>query len=175
MSFIQVFKENLSFAENLIDVRPGDITTIGYNDTVPIEVLGVDVCKALSVTDFLVREFFPRLMPGALVLQQDFIHEFHPYIHISMQRLEEFFEPYVEFKWGGTVAFKTRKLITREVIQKRLGPDSSWYDDAQTNVSLLRRLIDDSLYDEESVGVLNSISDILSTPRGYGESENYFQ
>jgi hypothetical protein len=147
-SFLPVFKSNLASNARLLDVRHGDVTQAGYPDAEPIEVFGVDLCKALVVTDFVVREFFPRLLPGALVLQQDFIHEFHPHIHLSMLRLEEFFEPYVELKWGGTVAFKVRKPITRDDVVARFGKDSSWYADTARNAPLLRRLIQEAHYDE---------------------------
>ena len=147
-SFLRVFSDNLKDFAELLDVRPGDVTKLGYHDEQPIEIFGVDFCKALPITDLVLREFFPRLLPGGLVIQQDFIHEFHPHIHLSMLRLQDHFEKFVEVKWGGSVAYKCCKPITRDVIRTRFGNDASWYGDVEANAALLRQLIDDMLYDE---------------------------
>jgi SAM-dependent methyltransferase len=147
-SFLPVFEENLRDKKEMLQVRPGDVTAIGYADSQPIELFGVDFCKALPVTDFTVRAFFPHLMTGALVLQQDFVHEYHPHIHLSMLRLADHFETRVELKWGGTVAYTCIKQITPAVIRERFGTDSSWFSDAAANVPLLRRLIEECHYDE---------------------------
>ncbi|MFD2250241.1 glycosyltransferase involved in cell wall biosynthesis/SAM-dependent methyltransferase [Pseudochelatococcus lubricantis] len=147
-SFLPIFKENLKGYAHLLDVRAGDVTKIGYPDDCEIEVFGVDFCKAPSITDFAVREFFPNIMAGGLVIQQDFIHEYHPHIHISMMRLQDHFEKVVELKWGGSVAFRCLKPVTSRVVTERFGHDLSWYRDVNENVRLLRQLIDTSLYDE---------------------------
>ena len=147
-SFLSVFEENLRGSADLLDVRAGDVTAIGYRDLEPIEIFGVDFCKALPVTDFVVREFFPRLIQDALVIQQDFVHEFHPHIHLSMMRLQDHLAKAVELKWGGSFAFRCIKPISRQTILERFGQDSSWYSEISTNVKLLRELIDSALYDE---------------------------
>lgn len=147
-SFLPVFQRNMAPFAELLDVRPGDVTGVGYPDGAPIEVLGVDLCKALFVTDFTVRAFFPRLLPDAWVLQQDYIHEFHPYIHLSMLRLEAHFRTEVEFRWGGTVAFRLTRPITAADLHDAFGPDDTWYGDVATNTKLLQRLIADAHYDE---------------------------
>lgn len=146
-SFLPVFRENLKEFAEFLDVRPGDVMQHGYHDSEDIEIFGVDLCKALPVTDFVVRNFFPRIMASGLVLQQDFIHEFHPHIHLSMLRLSDHFERFVELEWGGTVAYKCINPITQEVIQARFGSDTSWYAEVETNVRLLRNQIDAMLYD----------------------------
>lgn len=147
-SFLPIFEKNLADARELLDMRPGDVTGIGYPDREPIELFGVDLCKAEFVTDHVVREFFPRVMEGGLLLQQDWIHEFHPHIHLSMLRLDDHFERHTEFKWGGTVAFTLKKTITPAVIRDRFGTDLAWYGEHAQNAALLRRLIDRSLYEE---------------------------
>jgi glycosyltransferase involved in cell wall biosynthesis/SAM-dependent methyltransferase len=147
-SFQSLFEKNLQAERELLQVRPGDVTAIGYGDAEPIELFCVDFCKALPITDFVVRTFFPRLLLGALVLQQDFVHEYHPHIHLSMLRLAGYFETYVELRWGGTVAYTCIKPITPAIVRERFGTDSSWFADTVTNIMLLRRLIEESHYDE---------------------------
>ena len=147
-SFLTVFNQNMDEFARMLDVRPGDVIAAGYNDDEDIEILGVDLCKALPVTDFVVREFFPRLIEGALVIQQDFIHQYHPHIHLSMMLLDDFFELDLEVKWGGSLSFRLLKPITDEIIQARFGHDSSWYSNVPRNEMLLRKLEREMLYDE---------------------------
>jgi glycosyltransferase involved in cell wall biosynthesis/SAM-dependent methyltransferase len=147
-SFQEVFERNLANASSMLQVRPGDVTRIGYNDRQPIEVFGVDFCKALFVTDFAVRAFFTRLVTGALVIQQDYVHEFHPHIHLSMLRLADHFDLYVELKRGGSVAFTCIKPITPQIVRERFGDDASWYKDVAVNAPLLRRLVEECHYEE---------------------------
>lgn len=147
-SFLEQFRTNLADHVAMLDIRPGDVTAVGYPDATPIEILGVDLCKALPVTDHLVREFFPRLLPSALVIQQDYIHAYHPHIHLSMARLSDCFKLDTEIRWGGSFAFRCVRPITAELVRKRFGDDQTWYDDRGTNVPLLRSIAEDSLYDE---------------------------
>lgn len=147
-SFLPIFEDNLRPDLELLQVRPGDVTKIGYHDAQPIEILGIDFCKAPFITDFTVRHFLPRLLAGGLVLQQDFVNEFHPHIHLSMLRLSDHFETFVELKWGGTVAYRCTKPVTETVVRERFGDDIAWYDDTSSNVNLLRHLIEDCHYDE---------------------------
>jgi hypothetical protein len=113
-SFLSIFEDNLRLDLELLQVRPGDVTKIGYRDAQPIEILGVDFWKAPFITDFTVRHFLPRLLAGGLVLQRDFVHEFHPHIHLSMLRLADHFETFVELKWGGNGGLQVHKAGDRD-------------------------------------------------------------
>lgn len=147
-SFLEVFNDNLSEHSELLDVRPGDVMLSGYSDTEDIEILGVDLCKALPVTDYVVRTFFPRLLDNALVIQQDFIHQYHPHIHLSMMLLDDCFELEHEMRWGGSLSYRLKKPITDELIQSRFGNDTSWYEQTKRNSGLLRSLIERMSFDE---------------------------
>jgi len=58
----------------------------------PVELLFVDVAKTPALNAHLVSQFFPRLIPGvSILIQQDFYHAWHPYIHITMQYLKQYF------------------------------------------------------------------------------------
>lgn len=147
-SFLSVFNDNMSEHASMLDVRPGDVMLSGYPDPEPIEILGVDLCKALPVTDFVVREFFPRLMDNALVIQQDFIHQYHPHIHLSMLLLRDCFKLDLELKWGGSLSYRLVRPITPDLIEERFGTDTAWYNDYDRNEGLLRTLIEGMHYDE---------------------------
>jgi glycosyltransferase involved in cell wall biosynthesis/SAM-dependent methyltransferase len=147
-SFLPIFNRNMKQYAHILDVRQGDVTQIGYPDDTPIEIFGIDLCKALPVTDYVVREFFPKLIDGALVIHQDFIHQYHPHIHLSMMLLEDFFSLDYEIKWGGSLSYKLKKHISPNDIESIFGSDSSWYNNIEHNVKLLRRLEEKMPYDE---------------------------
>ena len=146
--FLGVFRENLSAHEDMLDVRAGDVMQIGYHDADPIEILGVDLCKAPQITDFVVRNFFPRLLDNALVIQQDFIHQYHPHIHLSMLLLDDCFELDTELRWGGSLSYRVRAPISDGLILERFGDDLGWYQQVDRNTELLRALIDRMYFDE---------------------------
>jgi hypothetical protein len=57
-------------------------------------VLFLDVCKTSAVNAHIIKEFFPRLIPGhSVLIQQDFIHEWLPWLHVTMG----LFKPYFQF------------------------------------------------------------------------------
>jgi hypothetical protein len=71
---------------------PGDIRDQTID--APIEVLFLDVCKTSTVNDHIVKEFFPRLIPRhSIVIQQDYLHEWLPWLHVTMG----LFKPYFQF------------------------------------------------------------------------------
>ncbi len=147
-SFLGLFRENLGEHMPMLDVRPGDVMSSGYPDQEPIEILGVDLCKAPAITDFVVREFFPRLMENALVIQQDFIHPYHPHIHLSMMLLRDRFRLDVELRSGGSLSYRLVRPITPGLVLDRFGSDAGWYSDVPRNERLLRTLVERMYYDE---------------------------
>lgn len=157
-SFLEIFTDNLREHAAMLDVRAGDVMAIGYPDAAPIAVLGLDLCKALPITDHVLRRFFPRLVPDALVIHQDFIHPYHPHIHLSVARLGDHLRRDVEIRWGGSVSYRCVRPVTADTIRERFGPDESWYRDERSNVRLLRELAASMLYDENRWVVLLTLA-----------------
>ncbi len=148
-SFRSFFDANITDRyPDLADVFEGDIIDCGYHKKEPIEILGLDCCKTLSIMDSVLRNFFPYLIPGeSYIIHQDFIHEWHPYIHISMMILSDCFERVVELDGGGSLAYRCIKEITKKTIGERFGDtpatsynQKNWYTKYQKNVSLLEEL-----------------------------------
>lgn len=146
--FETAFHDQMEQFTQYFDVFPGDVMKSVSSFDRPIEILGVDLCKALPVTDYVIRNFFPRIISGGLVIQQDFNHEFHPHIHLSMLRLDDYFDLDAEMKWGGSVTFRLNHPITEALIKERFGGDQSWFEEIDRNVGLLERLIERTNYDE---------------------------
>jgi predicted O-methyltransferase YrrM len=72
-----------------VDVHEGDIATFPWPKGKPIEILFIDVAKSWDTNDFLLQQFFPRLMPGASVIQQDYHWPHTPWISITMELLKD--------------------------------------------------------------------------------------
>jgi len=90
-SFLEILRNNIQGTEDCVQFFAGDI----MNQTIdaPIEVLFLDVCKTSSVNAHVIKHFFPRLIAGhSVLIHQDFIHEYLPWIHITMGLFEPFFQ-----------------------------------------------------------------------------------
>ena len=146
-SFRPFFDKNMVQFQHMLDVYEGDIIATGYPQKKPIELLALDCCKNIAVTDSVLRSFFPYLIPGAShVIHQDYIHAWHPYIHISMELLSDYFEPALEINYGGSYMWKCIKRITPDTINSIFGPapvtslsESSWFSDQVRNDILLQK------------------------------------
>lgn len=89
-SFRHIYDENISQYSAMIEVNQGDICKFDFNR--PIEILFLDCLKASEVNDFIVPNLFSKLIPGkSIVIQQDYLHEYLPWIHITMELLKDYF------------------------------------------------------------------------------------
>jgi SAM-dependent methyltransferase len=93
------FDHHVAPVASLITLHEGDITATAATFDRDIEILFLDVMKSWTTSDALLTTFFPRLLPGAIVVQQDYVHEAHPWIPIVMEALREqlTFMEFVEF------------------------------------------------------------------------------
>jgi Methyltransferase domain len=86
-STVGLYLRHIDPVAELVQTYLGDIHGFRWNGD-PIATLFVDVAKSWDTHDHVVREFFPSLAPGALVVQQDQVHFGHPWCAISMELLE---------------------------------------------------------------------------------------
>ncbi len=124
--------------QHLLRIHKGDITAIGYTDKRPIEVLSIDVAKSADIMRYMALEFFPRLAPRSLVLHQDYIFTYQPWLTIAMEKLEDLFELVYEVPTQCTAAFMPRKPISRADVELRL--ESDYY--SLKNASCLYRALE---------------------------------
>lgn len=69
-----------------VTVHEGDITTFPWPTDTPVEILFIDVSKSWEINDFLIQQFFPRLIPGvSTVIQQDYHWPHTPWISVTME------------------------------------------------------------------------------------------
>jgi GT2 family glycosyltransferase len=136
-SFFELFAFQTQRYESLIEVHHGSIMECSWPGH-PIEILFIDICETLETQNQIMREFLPRLMPGkSILIQQDFHHPWHPYIHVVMEYLEPYFDIVISAV-GGSRVYRLRRPLPQEVLDKsmRFG-----FDDEET-VDLLHRMVD---------------------------------
>jgi hypothetical protein len=92
-SFVPLLQRNIAPVAPLVDLRIGDMRQTGRVES-PIEILFLDVLKLPAISEFAIREYFPKLIPGrSLVIQQDYFIDKLPYIKVH----QEFFRDRFEF------------------------------------------------------------------------------
>jgi hypothetical protein len=83
----------------------------------PIKILLVDAMKNENLAIQIPRNFFPSLIPGGLLIQQDFKHYYTSWIHVLQYRLRQYFRFYRSVPWG-TAAFEVLAPIPRQAIDR---------------------------------------------------------
>ncbi|MDB9315605.1 glycosyltransferase family 4 protein [Spirulina sp. CS-785/01] len=92
-SFLDEYLNRITSWQNLIQVYPGDLTQLGWNQA-PIEFLFIDAMKSFELANSIKQNFFPVLIPNlSLVVYQDFAHFHTSWIHLIMYRLREYLVP----------------------------------------------------------------------------------
>jgi len=91
-SFRTIYDQNVAAYIDNVEVHEGDITQAQIPEG-DIEILFIDCAKIPEVNDFFVSKLFPRLIPGkSIIIQQDYLHEYLPWVKISMEYFSEYFE-----------------------------------------------------------------------------------
>jgi hypothetical protein len=91
-SFRALYDANIAPFQDLVEVHEGDITQSSFPDG-EIEILFVDCAKVPAVNNYFVTKLFPRLVPGrSIIIQQDYLCQDLPWIHITMEYFSEYFE-----------------------------------------------------------------------------------
>lgn len=94
--FRDVFEDNIHRLRDWIEIHDGDLRKDPWQGG-PIEILFIDICKCWSTNQAVLRNFFPHLLPGhSIVVHQDFVRVWNPWIPVSMAALKEYFEVLAE-------------------------------------------------------------------------------
>lgn len=109
-SFAEAVEANILPVADLVDLRIGDILETGLGIADPIEILFLDVLKLPEISRFVLRNYFPKLIPGvSIVVQQDYFYDRLPFIKTD----QEFFEEY--FTYIGEVCSTALFLCTKAI------------------------------------------------------------
>lgn len=90
-STMRLYERNIAPIRDDVVVHPGDINELAQWD-LHVGLLFLDIAKSWATNDTVVTRFFPRLAPGAIVIQQDLVHFGHPWCAITMELLSDHFE-----------------------------------------------------------------------------------
>jgi hypothetical protein len=86
-SFRSDFDANIAPWSRHVEVHEGDAAASRWSGE-PIEILFLDLVKTWGLNDFVLDQFLPRLVPGhSIIIQQDYLWGFAPWIHITMELL----------------------------------------------------------------------------------------
>jgi hypothetical protein len=97
-----------------VEVHEGDICARPW-DGAPISVLFIDIAKSWEINDHVHRQFLPALLPGGIVIQQDYVHEWSPWLHLTMELLGDAFEYLGSVPYGTAIFGSTRAIGGDEV------------------------------------------------------------
>lgn len=136
-SFLDVFLfQTQRYASN-IKHYVGSITNFPWEKELAISILFIDCAKTLDTQKYLLAEFFPALISGeSIVIQQDFYHPWHPYIHVVMTFLTDYFDVVVPSA-GCTRAYRLIREIPAQLLERAIAYDFS----NDEIVSLLAQMI----------------------------------
>jgi hypothetical protein len=110
-SFEPIYRKNIAAFSDLIDINPGDVTQAKLPEG-DIEILFIDLAKHWAVNDYVVKAFFPKLIPGkSIVIQQDYLfHTWTGWLPVTMEYFSDYFE-ILDHTEKNSVAFLYKKEI----------------------------------------------------------------
>jgi hypothetical protein len=114
-SFRADYEANILPWSKYVRISEGDVIDTGWTGN-RIEVLFIDFAKTWRINDVVLNQFFPCLIPGhSIIIQQDYLWGFGPWIHITMELLA----PYVTIidSMPCSVAY----LLTAKIPRKLFG------------------------------------------------------
>jgi hypothetical protein len=137
-----IFRKNMRSYAPLIDVHKGDITKQVYADQRRIEILSIDVAKSSDLMLEVGKKFFPLMLEErAIVLHQDYIFAFQPWLHIAMEKLSEHFQKVYDPPTNCTSVFQLVKPMLESDVIRILGESGKDYYNLE-NVQYLYQAIE---------------------------------
>jgi hypothetical protein len=134
-SFRPQFDEHVARFEVPHEVHEGDITQIGWSGE-PIDVLFLDVLKSPEITDAVLRDFFPSLLPGrSVIVHQDYAAHYTPWVPIMVELMRDSLILVDWMEWG-THVFLLEHEVPRELIDNGVASV-----DLDTRFELMERAI----------------------------------
>ena len=120
-SFQEACREQTEPWKDNIRFYPGDLSSIGWSHG-PIEFLFVDAMKSWQLTNSIIHDFYPSLIPGiSTIVQQDFGNSDVYWIHLISYRLREYFQPIYDIRYSESLCFKYVKQIPESFFRPSIG------------------------------------------------------
>ncbi len=123
-SFLPDFEKRLGDYAEYVDVHVSDLGEETWPGE-PIEILLVDAMKSWGLTNNILSQFFPSLIPGkSILIHQDFKYHLTYWIHLTQYRLREYFELFENVPQAFTMAFRNTKEIPSELLNQNYSLES---------------------------------------------------
>lgn len=107
MDFYEIVRDYI----DMIHISPGDFMNMTWREH-PVEVLFVDIAKTFELNDHVIQNFFPNLIIGSTLIQQDYVYFSEYWVQLTMEIFKEYFE-LQEFIMGASAVYKVTKPIPK--------------------------------------------------------------
>ncbi|MBW4509786.1 MAG: hypothetical protein KME64_25215 [Scytonematopsis contorta HA4267-MV1] len=120
--FLDAYLKVIAPWQDKIKVNKADLTQTKWSGG-KIEFIAIDAMKSWELTNSIIKNFFPYLIPGlSLVHHQDFGYYWTTWIHLSMYVMRDYFEPIYHIP-ADSIVFKYKKSLPEEVVNISYGMD----------------------------------------------------
>lgn len=135
--YLDVFEAQTAPYTDMIATHAGDFLTHRWHGA-PIEILFIDIAKTADLNAHACGEFLPHLIPGhSVIVQQDYYHCWHPYIHYTMEYLCDEVELCDDHIPHQSAMWRLAKPVPKDKIQRLAADDLTKLE----RMALLDRLI----------------------------------
>jgi hypothetical protein len=117
-SITPLYERHIEPITELVQIYHGDLLGFRWAGD-PISTLFVDIAKSWQVNDHVVEQFFPSLLPDAVVVQQDLVHWGHPWCAIVMELLSDYVE-FLGHVFFSSAVYRVREPIPDSILPTRL-------------------------------------------------------
>jgi hypothetical protein len=163
-SFFEEYQRQTAPWEKQICAHPGDLLQLGWQGG-EIEFLFIDAMKSWELTNSIIYDFFPCLVPDrSIVVQQDFSHYYTYWIHLIMYRFRDYFEVVRDIPHSGSVVFKYIKQIPDEQLKQSYALESFSADEIDNAFSYSASLVTPSESSVILLAKMRALTDSKTNP-----------
>lgn len=105
-SFLPQYLARLGPRADRVTVHEGDVMDQTWDPGQPIGFLFNDVSKGWDVWNHVKRTFYGELLPGSVVVEQDWVHSCTPWLHLWHFRNRDLLVPEFHVPHSGSVVFR---------------------------------------------------------------------
>jgi hypothetical protein len=146
-SFLPEFERQTRRLRHAIQAHVGDLRQLNWSGA-PIEVLFVDVMQSWELAGRVLEQFFPSLLPGAIVQHQDFVHYYSSWIPLLAYRFRDYLTPVCHIPGSPSVVFRVTRTIPPTAIASRYRFESFSADEFESAFQWAEELVEPALRSE---------------------------
>jgi Methyltransferase domain len=151
-SFLPEFEKRTASWSEYFRVNAGDIKAAPWTGG-PIELLFVDAMKWPDTAAYILKDFYPHLIPGvSLVAHQDFGDFYTGWIHLIQYRLRDYFEFFQEVKKSATVVFRLKTAIPPALLEQDCFLDHASQEEIAAAFDYSSSLVSPSMQERVTAG-----------------------